>query len=318
VEDRGLALADVDLGDLPQGDLGDAGEAIFAASTGDVVGPLPSELGPALFRVNGVLAAQATSFEDARAQLNDELSADRARRVVEAQINDIDDLLAGGATLEDLAKETDMELGTIDWSVEAEDGLAAYEDFRRAAVAVTEEDFPEVATLEDGGIFALRLDATLEPRPQPLDEITDRVTTGWTTKATRDALRAEAEALLPQITADSDFADVDLESEELSELTRTGFVQGVPAEAIIAIFDAEKGATLIVEDVTDVLIVRVDDVLAPDEDSDDIKNLRTTLSNQASSAIGQDLFEAFATDIQQRAGIRIDQNAINAVHANFN
>lgn len=318
VEDRGLALADADLGDLAKDDLGAAGDAIFAAATGDVVGPLDSDLGPALFRINGILAAQETSLEDASAQLRDELAADRARRVVEAQISDMSDLLAGGATLEDLAKETDMELGKIDWSSEAEEGLAAYEAFRAAATAITVDGFPDVAVLEDGGIFAMRLDAVLEPRPQPMGEITERVTTGWTTQATRAALRAEAEALLPQITADSDFADVELVSETLTEIIRTGFVDALPAAAITALFEAELGASVIFEDVADVLIIRLDEILPADEDSDDIKSLRTRLSNQASSAVGQDLFDAFATDIQQRAGIRIDQNAINAVHANFN
>ena len=318
VEDRGLNLVDIDLGDLSKEDIGTAGDAVFAGATGDVVGPLPSDLGPALFRINGILSAQTTTFEDARAQLRNELAADRARRVVEAQMSDIDDLLAGGATLEDLAEETDMELGTIDWTTEAEDGLAAHEAFREVARSVTDEDFPEVEILEDGGIFALRLDETLEPRPQPLDEITERVTAGWRTAATLDALRAEAEALLPEITETSDFADVDLEAETLTELTRTGFVEAMPAEAIIALFDAEKGASVVVEDVTDVLIVRLDDVLAADEDSDDVKRLRAQLTSQASSAVAQDLFEAFAADIQQRAGISLDQNALNAVHANFN
>lgn len=318
VEDRGLNLVDIDLGDLSKEELGAAGDAVFAGATGDVVGPLPSGLGPALFRINGILSAQTTTFEDARAQLRDELAADRARRVVEAQMSDIDDLLAGGATLEDLAEETDMELGTIDWTTEAEDGLAAYEAFRDVARSVTDEDFPEVEILEDGGIFALRLDETLEQRPQPLDEITERVTAGWRTAATLDALRAEAEALLPQITETSDFADVDLEAETLTELTRTGFVEAMPSEAIIALFDAEKGTSVVVDDVTDVLIVRLDDVLAADEDSDDVKRLRAQLTSQASSAVAQDLFEAFAADIQQRAGIRLDQNALNAVHANFN
>ncbi|MGB7316341.1 MAG: peptidyl-prolyl cis-trans isomerase [Planktotalea sp.] len=318
VEERGLALSDADLGDLAKNELGAAGDAVFAAETGDVVGPLASDLGPALFRINGILAAQETSFEDAQDQLREELAADRARRVVEAQISDIDDLLAGGATLEDLAKETDMELGSIDWSSEAEDDLAAYEAFREAASAITEDDFPEVKVLEDGGIFAMRLDKVLEPRPQPMDEITERVTAGWTTQATRAALRAEAEALLPEITADSDFADLELVAESLTDLTRTGFVDAMPPAAIQALFKAEQGTSVIVEDVADVLIVRLDEVLPADEDSDDVKALRARLGNQASSAIGQDLFQAFATDIQQRAGIQIDQNAINAVHANFN
>jgi len=108
VQERGLALTDIDLGDATEASLGDAGAAVFGGETGDVVGPAPSNLGPALFRINGILSAQSTSFEDAKASLRDELAADRARRIVEQQITDIDDLLAGGATLEEVADETDM------------------------------------------------------------------------------------------------------------------------------------------------------------------------------------------------------------------
>lgn len=318
VEARGLSLSDIDLGDQDEAALGAAGAAIFSATTGDIVGPLPSDLGPALFRINGILSAQNTSFEEAKDQLRDELAADRARRVVEAQINNIDDLLAGGATLEELAKETDMELGTLDWSADVEDGIAAYEAFREAATAVTLEDFPQVEVLEDGGIFALRLNEILAPRPQPMEEITEKLTAGWTTKTTREALRAQAEALVPQITADSAFDAVGLDAETLSEVTRSGFVEGLPAAAREALFEAELGAVRVVEDTDSVVILRLDGILPADEGSDDVAALRERLSASAASSVSQDLFEAFATDIQQRAGIQLDQNAINAVHASFN
>ena len=58
VEARGLALSDIDMGDVGQSELGEAGDAVFGTEVGDVAGPLPTDLGPALFRVNGVLAAQ--------------------------------------------------------------------------------------------------------------------------------------------------------------------------------------------------------------------------------------------------------------------
>ncbi len=65
IEERGLSLADVDLGDVSKPELDAAGEAVFSAEVGDVVGPIDTAIGPALFRVNGVLQAQETSYEDA-------------------------------------------------------------------------------------------------------------------------------------------------------------------------------------------------------------------------------------------------------------
>ena len=130
VQQRGLALSDVDLGDVTAADLGAAAEAVFAAEIGAVVGPLPSSLGPALYRVNGALEARETPFEAARDDLREELAAERARRLIETRARDIDDLLAGGATLEELADETDMQLGQIDWSADSAEGVAAYDAFR--------------------------------------------------------------------------------------------------------------------------------------------------------------------------------------------
>ena len=94
VTDRGLALPDVDMGDVTRGDLGDAADAVFAAEVDTVVGPFASDLGPAIYRVNGVLPAQETSFEEAQPILREQLVQDRARRVIDSLITDIDDLLA--------------------------------------------------------------------------------------------------------------------------------------------------------------------------------------------------------------------------------
>ena len=74
VADRGLSLDDVDMGDVAMAELGASGEAIFAAASGEVVGPLPTDLGPAFFRVNGILSAEETTYEDALPAIRGELA----------------------------------------------------------------------------------------------------------------------------------------------------------------------------------------------------------------------------------------------------
>ena len=105
VADRGLALADIDLGDVSQADLGEAGAAVFALTEPGVVGPLPSDLGPALYRMNAILAAQNTSFDDAKAALAIEAQTEAARKAIADKLEAIDDLLAGGAALADLQRK---------------------------------------------------------------------------------------------------------------------------------------------------------------------------------------------------------------------
>lgn len=316
VEARGLSLTDVDLGDLAASDLGAAAEAIFAAGIGAVVGPLPSDLGPALYRVNGVLEARETSFEGARDDLREELAAERARRMIETQAQDIDDLLAGGATLEELAQETDMQLGKIDWSVNSAEGVAAYDAFREAAQNVSPEDFPEVGYLEDGGIFALRLDDTLPPRPEPFDDARDRVITGWTLQQTEAALKAQAETVLAGLTSDADFAETGLKVQVENGLTRTAYLDGTPPDFMTQVFEMEPGEMRVIGAGERMQIVRLDEVLPP-ADTPDLEQMRQGYGQQLDQVLAQALFEAFARDARLRAHPTLDQRALNAVQSSF-
>lgn len=315
VDARGLTLQDIDLGDVTMGDLGAAGSDVFAAQVGDVAGPLPSDLGPALYRVNGRLEAQITTFEQAEPELRDELASGRARRLVEAQAEDIDDLLAGGATLEELATESGLELAQINWTEEASDGIAAYEGFRAAAAAVTAEDFPEAGFLDDGSLFALRLDETLPERPEPFAEAREKVLAAWQGDRLNTALREQGEGLLAQAEAAGGFAE-GAEVKTETGLTRTAYIDTVPADLVTQVFGMKDGEFRLVQDTGSAVVVRLDATLPPAE-SDDMTLLSEALQVQMDQTLAQALFQAYVQDVQTRAEPRIDQQALNAAQANF-
>lgn len=316
VQERGLALSDVDMGDVGRLELEAAGEAVFNAEVGDVVGPAPSPLGPALFRVNGVLPALDTSFEEARPELQDLLAADRARRLVEAQAPSLDDQLAGGATLEDLVKEADMTLGTIDWTPESNDDIAAYGDFQEAAAALSEEDFPQIAQLEDGSIFAMRLDEALPERPNPFEDAREAVAAAWTADQTVAALTARAEAALPDLTEGAAFSDAGFDAVAELGLTRNSFVEGAPADFMAAVFDMEVGEVRVLEDIETLAIVRLDTITAAEDDAQTLA-LRGQLAEQINQELAQGIFDIFSANVVQRAEPEVNPAAINAVHVNF-
>ncbi|UWQ43079.1 SurA N-terminal domain-containing protein [Leisingera aquaemixtae] len=315
VEARGLTLQDADMGDVTMGDLGAAGTEVFAAQVGDVAGPLPSDLGPALYRVNGRLEAQITTFEDAKPDLIEELASDRARRLVETQAEDIDDMLAGGATLEELATESGLELAQINWTEDTSDGIAAYEGFRTAAAAVTAEDFPEAGFLEDGSLFALRLDDVLPERPEPFADAKDKVLAAWQADRLAKALKDQGEAMLAQAEQAGSFAEgTDVKSE--TGLTRTAYIDTVPEALVSRVFTMEVGDFRLVQDAETAVVVRLDAILPP-EQSDDMTLLTQALQAQLDQSLAEELFEAYVQDVQARAEPRVDQQALNAAQANF-
>ena len=317
VTDRGLALPDVDMGDVTRGDLGDAADAVFAAEVDTVVGPFASDLGPAIYRVNGVLPAQETSFEEAQPILREQLVQDRARRVIDSLITDIDDLLAGGATLEELAQETEMVLGQIDWTPQSDSEIAGYDNFRDLAGTVSAEDFPEVAELGDGGIFALRLNAVNPPSPQPLDEVRDQVAADWTRTETETRLLAQAEALAGELAEGKTFAGLGLAPTTVTGQTRSGQLPNLPGNALEALFALDTPGTLTLPHQGRAIIFRLDEITPPDFESEENQVILSALEQQVGASLAADMFEALARDIQSRVGISIDQQALNAVHANF-
>lgn len=316
VEERGLSLADTDLGDVTEAELDGAGPAVFAAEVGDIVGPLPGAFGQALFRVNGVLAAQTTSFEDAVDVLRPQLAMDRAIRLIEAQAESFDDLLAGGATLEELVSETDMTLGTIGWTAESFDEIAAYEAFREVAAAVTPSDFPQIEQLDDGGLFALRLDEVLPPRPAPFEDVTDEVRAHWEEDQTTQALTSQAEALLPALEGGSTFGDLDLDAIAEENLLRSDFVPRTPPGFMSEVFEMDAGEARVIESEAAVILVRLNRI-APPADDTETQALRRQLEQQTTAGLARDVLESYINDVIRRANPQINQQAIDAVHVNF-
>ncbi|WP_233487406.1 peptidyl-prolyl cis-trans isomerase [Thalassovita gelatinovora] len=314
---RGLELQDVDMGDVAQDELGTAGGAVFNADVNDVVGPFETSLGPALFRINGVLQGQSVSLEDVRAELQGELASDAARRKIETVAETVDDLLAGGATLEELLSEADMKLSSIDWHADAPDPIAAYSAFRDAAETVQPDDYPAVIHLDDGGIVALRLEQEIPAKLQDLNSVRSAVIDGWLGQARTKALADQAQDLVTKLVAGEDMAALGLTAQMETDITRDQFIPDTDETFLDTVFEMKPGDVTVISATDSVAIVRLDDVLEPDQADAEVESFRASLLQQAGSGMAQDIYAAYARSIQSEAGIQLDQTALNAVHANF-
>ncbi|NNK79842.1 MAG: peptidylprolyl isomerase [Litoreibacter sp.] len=321
VTGRGLTLDDVDLGEVAAADLDTAvAEVVFALGEPGVSAPVETSIGPALFRINAVLEANEITFEQARPELLTETTTDRARRVILDQIEGIDDLLAGGATLEELGTETEMQFGTLDYSAELAEGdesLAAYDEARAEILQATVEDFPEVRELSDGGIFALRLDEVIDPAVPSLDEIRDEVTAAWDATETQRRLSELGDSLQTQMKDGTAMEALGLTAQAEIDRTRNDFVEGAPVSLLEQVFRLDASGTALVEDGTTVVLVELTNISPANLDSEEAQTFLAALDDQASQGMAVDVFELFGQALQQRHGITLDQTAINAIHQQF-
>lgn len=315
VADRGLTLADVDLGDVSETDLGAAAEAVFALSEPGVVGPLPSDLGPALYRMNGILAAQETTFEEVRDELAAEAAADRARRLILDAMPQIEDLLAGGADMDLVAERTDMEADTIEWNVDSFEGIAAYDAFRNAAGAAQPGDFPEVIELDDGGVFVLSVQEITPPAPLPFDEVREDVTAAWETAETEKALAARAEALAADIRNGREMAGMRLDLQTDRGLTRDGFLDGTPPDFLATVFQMEENEVRVLSADGEAWLVRLDAIRAPDPTTPEAEAVRARFASETAVELGTALIQSYTQALLDETGVDVNQTAINAVNA---
>lgn len=319
VEDRGLTLDDVDLGEVGPDDLSDAAAAaIFADTESEIIGPLDSRFGPALFRINAVLDATEVPFEDAAQDLRVELSEEAARRAIDAMIDDLDDRMAGGATLEELAEETDMQFGTIDWFDGVDSGIAAYDAFTDAALAAQDGDFPELLQLSDGGQFALRLDEVVPPAIPPLDEITDEVAEAWRATQLRIRLEERANAILANLALTGGLEDQGLTLASESLIRRQDFIPDAPPTLVAQVFQlAQPGDMVVIPGARAAWIARLDSINPGTRGAPEVAALQGLFGAQIANAVAGDVFEAFGQALEAEIGISLDPGVINAIHAQF-
>ncbi len=316
VAERNLTLDDIDLGDVSKADLGAAGEAVFALEGPGVAGPLASDLGPALFRMNAILSAQETTFDEAKPDLIIEYQQEAARRAIADRVEEIDDLLAGGATLEDLTKEQGMTLGTVDFSAESSEAIAAYPAFRDAATALAEGDFPEAVILDDGGLAALRFDEIVPAAPIPFEEAAPAVTESWRTDALSRALAARAAVIKTEVEGGANIGAYGILS-VTPATARDGFIEGVPEDFLATVFTMAEGEIRVIEGAGFTGLVRLDAITPAKTEGDEAAALKAAIAANSEESIAQDALALFSAGLVAQAGIRLDDAAISAVHAQF-
>ena len=316
VQDRGLNLSDVDLGDVTKTELDAAGNSVFSASVGDVVGPLPSPVGPALFRINAVISAQNTTYEQVENLIRLDLATDAARRQVAVLTEEFDNMLAAGATLEDLDVETAMQIDFIGWDPSIEDDIAAYDGFRDAAKALTMEDFPKIIQLDEGGIVALRLEEIIPPRPAAFEVIMAELKENFKAEQVEASLTSQAKALLPALRSGEPFAEQGLKPTIESGIGRSAFLEGKPTSFVNDVFTMNAGEVRIIPSQGSILVVRLDKIVAVGGSEENSIEM-TAISKEVDQILASELFKIFSEDVVVRAGPQINQQALDAVHVNF-
>ena len=319
VKARGLTLGDIDMGDVSLVDLGEAGQDVFALTEPGVVGPLPSNLGPALYRMNTILPAQITPFDQAQDTIKGDLQLAMATKTIVDKFEPINDLLAGGATIVEVAKDQAMTEGATDYAKDADDNDAVTQDaeFAKAVEAMEPGDFAQVVSLSDGSVMVLQVTETVPPTPVPFEKAREKITAAYQAEALAKALTALADSHLDAAKSGTRLEALGI-TDNVASATRSTKLPAIPADVLAAAFTLKPEDVVKIDANGIVALVRLDAIKPADLASEDSKADIEALSQQTAQSIAQDAYELFSTAMTTQGGLTIDQAAITAVQARMN
>ena len=255
------AFADVEARWLRRSELlGELAEPVFASAVDDVAGPVESPLGGWLiYSIDEIEAPVVTPLEEAHDTIHGELALARARYALFDLANDLDDLIAGGSSLSDMATTLGLELKAI--TKVSADGLT--EDAESLQIVPQTPEFLEeifladlnfVSTVlesDDGGLLVVDVTEIVPARARTLDEVHGEVLADWQTERQTELASDAAARLVDGIGSSGDlnelfgFAGVTFEVTEPFTRHSMSPVAELSFAVVEALFDARRGDTVV-------------------------------------------------------------------------
>jgi peptidyl-prolyl cis-trans isomerase D len=208
--DGGTAEQGGNLGVLTESQLPDAlGAAIFSMEEGDLDGPVRSDFGFHIIRLDDILERGPLPLDQVRGELISELQSREADSLYLELERRLSDALFDLADMEAISEAVGVEIGTIEGFTR--DGAAPFGANQAAIDAVfsnavlSGEQISEVIELDADSAAIFRVTRYNEATRRPLDEVRDEIETQVRSQQAETLLAERAEAILEAVDGGEDF-----------------------------------------------------------------------------------------------------------------
>ena len=190
--------------------------AAFTVSEGDVIGPIESQFGWIVAKVDSVKKVAGKTLAQARPEIVAKLTADKSKTALADVYNKAQDLLDGGHNFTEVA--TQLKLPVTTTPLVTADGTSRTDpNFKlgpnlaplvKAGFDIAPNDEPEIATLaNDGGYAIVAPEQVQSAAPAPLASIRERVANDWIQTQAMLRARKAAEQIAAKASSGASLAD---------------------------------------------------------------------------------------------------------------
>ena len=216
----GLSAEDISVGPQTREQFsGLAGDAVagaaFSAAKGAIVGPVRSDLGWHVIRIDDVRAASGRTLVQARDEIATLLATNKRKEALTELVTKVEDQIDDGASFAETANASKLAVTTTP-AISAAGTSRTDASYRfpadlqaalKAGFEMGVDDDPEVVTLPDDAGYALvDVENVAEAAPAPLAEIKDRVREDWINRKASDRAKAAATQISTKVARGADMA----------------------------------------------------------------------------------------------------------------
>lgn len=210
-----LKPEDLSLGLVTRNDLPAAiANAAFALEKDKVSDPVISPFGFHLLRVTDIQAGTTRSFESVQAELRNQVGLRKAADGMVKLRQQIDDQIAGGATLDEIAKTQNLPTKQVE-GIDAQgadatgkpiEALPKLPAFLSEAFQLGTDAEPQIVDSTDGGLIVLKVLAIQPATLKPLDQVKPEVIAALAERARADAANDRARQIAERVRSGGDLA----------------------------------------------------------------------------------------------------------------
>jgi peptidyl-prolyl cis-trans isomerase D len=300
-------------------------DAAFDTPIGEIVGPIQTGLGWIVMKVKSEKEEYITPLEDIKEDLTKahlkEVKEDRYYEIA----NDIDDMLASGASLQSVADEYAFEIyqtPLLTLKGKTESGKTAeimQKDFASELLAKTfalqDDELPPLMETEDGKFIAFAATKTVPQKPKELSTVRKDVMNDWKLKKQRDLMMSKATSLSASLAADRTVKSAAKENKlavtSIKSLTAEGAQKDEKHPDLVKrrLFSLKSvGETALVPLEDGIAILQMTDISFPEKTGSDeeIAQIKASIRDQ----IRQDLIAQYEVALRDKFDVKIKPDAI--------
>lgn len=308
--------------DLPLPELVDAA---FALEPGVISAPVRTAFGWHVLKLGQVEPGHIRTLDEVRDELRQEIAAERAADMAFDRVSQVEDALAGGATLSEAAQR--FSLGYFEGKIDAtghnpegaEVELPVAAAAKTAALrAIFTAERGAAPRMQEGewGFMAVEIRDIQAPALRPLDTIREQVTAAYVADARRRHQEETAAALLAATRGGKTLAEAATEAgvtaEELGPFGReAGGANPMPRDLLAPVFELRGHDATMVERPQSFAVMQLLSVTTPDLSGQ--AEALTTLRSETAQAMAEDLEAQYQAALRARANVRINPRLLDQI-----